>query len=138
MTKNTKIIIGIIVAVIVLGGITYGVSQGKISLNKTSTTQADAAKNATQAEEVQNIITEVSKHIVLPADEIPTAAVVSDLSKLAGQQFFERAQLGDIVLVYANVRRVVLWRPSTQKIVEVSAINFPTAPAGTETVKKGK
>ena len=138
MTKNTKIIIGVVVAVIVVCGIAYGVSHGKVSLTKTDTAQADVAKDTTQTAEVQNIIAEVSKHIVLPANEVPTAAVVSDLSKLAGQQFFERAQLGDVVLVYANVRRVVLWRPSSQKIVEVSAINFPTAPAGTETVKKGK
>lgn len=118
MNKTTKIIVGVVV-IIAIAAIAFALNQNK---------KLQDVKNSTQevaTTEVEKIISDVSKHIVLPANETPSAAVVSDLSKLKGQPFFERAELGDVVLVYANVRRVVLWRPSTQKIVEVSAINFP-------------
>src|SRR4051812_37626446 len=126
MSKNTKIIIGILIIIVVALVITLNRSK------KPAPATADATQQQTAAAEVQKMLEEVGKHIVLPTDEVPTAAVVSDLSKLKGQPFFERAALGDVVLVYANAKRVILWRPSAQKIVEVSAINFPTATAGTE------
>lgn len=104
--------------------------------NKLRALKSADAQSAANAAEVQKIVAEVGKHLVLPQGEVPTMAVVSDLSKLQGQPFFERAELGDIVLIYATTRRAVLWRPGAQKIIEVSAINLPspvvqTSPAAT-------
>lgn len=121
MTRNTKILIAVLVIVTLVSVISV------LRLNsKLSALKSDSTKEVTAAAEVQKMVDDVAKHIVLPADEVPTAAIVSDLSKLKGQPFFERAQLGDVVLVYATSRRAVLWRPSSQKLVEVSAINFPS------------
>lgn len=93
--------------------------------NKLKALQSSESQAKSSAVEVQKIVAEVGKHLVLPAGEVPTMAAVSDLSKLKGQPFFERAELGDIVLIYATTRRAVLWRPTAQKIIEVSAINLP-------------
>ena len=137
MTRNIKIIIGVL-AVVALAAIITAVNLN----NKLQTLKKESVKQIEATSEVQKMVAAVSQHMVLPADEVPTGAIVSDLSKLKGQPFFERAQLGDVVLVYANTRRAVLWRPSVQKIVEISAINFPstvgqtpTAPATTKTTK---
>lgn len=123
MSKNTKIIIGVLVIVVIIAIISTVRSNSKLAELK----KAAPSQEATPTAEVEKMLAQVGQHIVLPTDETPTAAVVSDLSKLKGQPFFDRAQLGDVVLVYANARRVILWRPSVQKIVEVSAINFPEA-----------
>jgi uncharacterized membrane protein len=79
-------------------------------------------------EEIQNVVAEVGHYLVLPTDETPTMATVSDPTKLAGQPFFENAQAGDKVLIYSNARKAILWRPSTKMIIEVSSLNI-TPPA---------
>lgn len=103
-----------------------------IQSNKVKALQNAGVNQAVQnAADVQKIVSDVSKHIVLPDNETPTMAMVSDLSKLKGQQFFERTELGDVVLIYGTSRRAVLWRPSAQKIIEVSAINISVPPSET-------
>ena len=67
----------------------------------------------------QQLIDEIGKHIILPADEKPTIATVLDPKVLEGQPFFAKALKGDRVLVYPNAKRAYLYRPSEQKLVEV-------------------
>ncbi len=132
-SKVGFIIVTIIAIVAII--IAFRLNAKVASINTVSTQQVTAD------DQVKKILADVGQHIIVPANEVPTIAVVSDLSKLAGQPFFERAMLGDVVLIYPNYRRAILWRPSTMKIVEVSAINFPstvgqTTPAGTTPAKK--
>lgn len=122
MSQKYKIIFGVMILITAVSVITAFNLNRKLSALK----NAPAEAAATSAAEVQKIVAEVGKHLVLPEGEVPTMAVVSDLSKLKDQPFFERAALGDIVLIYATTRRAVLWRPSAQKIIEVSAINLPS------------
>ena len=48
---------------------------------------------------------------------------MTDREKLADQPFFERAENGDKVLIYSNSGRAILYRPNTQKIVDVTTVN---------------
>ncbi|MBA3757568.1 hypothetical protein H0X09_01770 [Candidatus Saccharibacteria bacterium] len=57
-------------------------------------------------------------------DEQPTIATVSDTSKLQSQQFFAKAQNGDKVLIFTNAKRAVLYRPSTNKVIEYAPVNI--------------
>lgn len=77
---------------------------------------------ATQ-QEIKQLVIDVGKHLVLPTDETPTLATVSDPEKLRDQPFFANTKTGDKVLIYASSRKAILWRPSTSKIVEISALN---------------
>lgn len=77
-----------------------------------------------------DVIKRVSSRIYLPEDEVPTVAVVSDKSKLK-QPFFARAENGDQVLIYARLKKAVLYRPSIDKIIEYGAINTGGNTAGT-------
>jgi hypothetical protein len=78
-----------------------------------------------QAEkELQGVIDEVGKLMVLPVNEKPTLATVSDPSKLKDQAFFVNAELGDKVLIYANAKKAILYSVKLNKILEVAPINL--------------
>lgn len=82
-------------------------------------------KNPTESakQEIKTLVEQVGKLIELPSEE-PTLATVSDKSKLSDQAFFQKAENGDKVLIYSQMRKAILYRPSTNKIIEVSMINL--------------
>lgn len=90
--------------------------------------------------ETQELINKVGKLTLLPSSEAPTIATVSDVSKLAGQSFFKNAQNGDKVLIYTKAKKAYLYRPSTDRIINIAPVNLgntnsnsstPTTPSGT-------
>ncbi len=87
-------------------------------------TKEDNTGSVQTDKEIQKIIDEVGKLIILPQDEAPTVATVSDPEKLKNQPFFEKSQSGDKVLIYTKSAKAILWRPDTKQIVEVSPINI--------------
>lgn len=108
---NIKVLGLIILAIIVvagLGGAGYFYSQ---------------SQSKKPQDELTQIIKKVGELVELPAGEAPTLATVSDVSKLASQTFFQRAQNGDKVLIYTNAKKAYLYRPSTNKIIEIGPIN---------------
>ncbi len=120
-----------VVALLVLGGLFW---RNQHQLNKLKSDiakqQNDPANKALQ--ESKELIAKVGKLIVLPANEQPTTATVTDLEKLKGQPFFEKAQLGDKVLIYSQAKQAILYRPSTNQIVELAPLidgtNTPANP----------
>lgn len=74
--------------------------------------------------QTQELVSEISKYAQLPTGETPTVATVQDVSKLKGQPFFAGAQNGDKVLIYTKANKAVLYRPSTNKILQYSTINL--------------
>jgi hypothetical protein len=76
------------------------------------------------AEELKTLIQQVGKLMILPDGEAPTLATVSDVSKLKGNKFFERAQNGDKVLIYSKAKKAILYRPSANKLVEVAPLEI--------------
>jgi lipopolysaccharide export LptBFGC system permease protein LptF len=74
--------------------------------------------------EVQELLATVGQLIVLPSDETPTVATVSDPEQLKTQAFFAQASKGDKVLLYTNAKKAILYNPETNKIVEVAPINI--------------
>lgn len=73
--------------------------------------------------QTEDLVTKVSRHLQLPTDEKPTVATVSDVSKLSGQTFFAGAQNGDKVLIYTKAKKAVLYRPGTDKVINVGPLN---------------
>ena len=72
--------------------------------------------------ELRSLVSDVSDHMLLPPDESPTLATVSDMHALEGQEFFKNAQEGDKVLMYLRSRKAIIYRPSIDRIIEVGPI----------------
>lgn len=88
------------------------------------------------AQEVtKELIAEVGELILLPADEAPTVATVSDPEKLKDQPFFANAKAGDKVLIYTKAKKAFLYDPVGHKVVEVAPVNLGN-PEGSPPKKK--
>ncbi len=55
--------------------------------------------------------------------EKPSVAQVADKSKLSSQAFFQNAQKGDYVLIYPKAKIALIYRASTNKVVNIGPIS---------------
>ncbi len=65
----------------------------------------------------------VGRHYLLPSDEVPALATVTDKSKLA-TPFFKHAINGDKILVYQKNKLAIIYRPSIDKLIEVGPVTL--------------
>ena len=92
-------------------------------------------------EQTKSVVDKVGKLIALPTDETPSLATVQDKSKLKDQPFFKNAVNGDKLLLFIKAKKAILYRESSNKIIEVAPINIQkqaAAPAGSATVAPSK
>jgi flagellar basal body-associated protein FliL len=98
-------------------------------INRYHDSQAQVKKLAsnptlTAQQEQQQLINKIGTLTVLPKDETPTVATVTDTIKLKDQPFFTNAQNGDKVLIYTQAKQAFLYRPSTNKIINIAPVNL--------------
>ncbi len=72
-------------------------------------------------EEVELVAEKVARLMVLPEGQV-TLATVTDAEKLASDNFFKSAKNGDKVLIYRDSGKAILYRPETDKIVDVAMV----------------
>ena len=79
----------------------------------------------TVAENVNKaLIEKVGKIVFLPQDEIPTIARVANPEILKDKVFFAEAKTGDVVLIYTNAKKAILYDPVANKIINMSNVNI--------------
>ena len=108
--KKKIIILLVIIVALVAGGWYY--------LSKRNADPAVVAQA-----ELDDTIAAVGRLMILPEGDTPTLATVSDPEQLKGQPFFANAEVGDRVLVYPATKKVILYSPSRNKIIEVGTLN---------------
>ena len=115
--KYSKLVIVLVILVLIGAAIYFYLQYQKTN---------NLLQNPNQAsqEETKNLISQVGKLIQLPANENPTIATVSDITKLSDQQFFKNAVNGDKVLIYSQAQKAILYRPRINKIIEVAPVNI--------------
>lgn len=89
-------------------------------------------------EETKVLTEKVSKIFILPSDEEPTIATVLDKEKLKDQPFFAMAENGDKILIYYKAKKAILYRPQTNKVIEVGPITYGNDDTTTTTAVKQK
>ena len=123
-----------ILGVVVLLGAAFGVWRYMRLTQELSALKSKTANPQTAArEQVDELIATVGKLMVLPTNELPTVATVDDTSKLK-DPFFADAKKGDRVLLYTHAGRIILYRPSENKIIDVSVVNVGSTSATPATV----
>ncbi len=68
-------------------------------------------------EESKDLARKVGRHVVVPTDELPKVATVSDPSALKGQEFFADAKIGDKVLIYEKAKKAILYDPKADRVI---------------------
>jgi hypothetical protein len=77
-----------------------------------------------QQQELKSVVSKVSKLIEIPRDEKPTIATVQDESSLKNQDFFKDVENGDKVLIFTSSKKAIIYRESTNKIINVGPIDL--------------
>lgn len=119
-SKVTKSILFFIVLILaIIASIFFYLKYQEAStVDKISSSQGAPSKKVVDA-----FIAKVSRLIELPKGETPTIATVTDPAKLEGQVFFTNAKKGDKVLIYGSTQMAYLYRPATDKLINVAPIN---------------
>lgn len=74
---------------------------------------------ATQYDYLPRIVNQVYQLTELPTDETPQLLTIADADKVGNDPFLKGvAQDGDELLIYAKAQRIILYRPSANKIVK--------------------
>lgn len=111
-----------LVLVLIIGAAVAAAGYFYFQYQKASKATANLA--AQQIQESKKLVAEVGKLIELPSGEDPTIATVSDKTKLSDQPFFKNSENGDKVLIYTKSKKAILYRPSTNKIIEVAPVSL--------------
>jgi hypothetical protein len=121
LLSKKRILLGLLFAVALLG-----VGGSYYFYQKYSAMKADPNIEA-QRQSVK-LIADLGKLMELPTGETPTIATISDKEKLNTQTFFQNAQNGDIIFAYTTAMKAILYRPSTNKIINVAPISLAQTP----------
>lgn len=111
-----------LVLLVVVSGVAFYFYQQTRIYNKQD---KDTTTFATQQAEAA-IVARVGKLVLLPAGETPTIATVSNPDKLRDQPFFANAKEGDKMLVYTIARKVYLYDPVNNILLNVAPLNIDT------------
>lgn len=109
--KKLTVILGLLLVLVLLAAVVFFVKYRQ-AVNNNPTTQRD------------HLLKEIGQDIALPK-ETPTISTVLDASKITNPTLAAQAQNGDKLLVYANAKRLIVYRPSSRKVVDILSIQAP-------------
>lgn len=123
-TKKKILIIGasVLFVAAVAAAVYFFLQYTAIKSNPTSVTQ----------QKTSEVMEKVGKIYALP-NETPTIADITDKDKLKDQAFFKDAENGDHLLIFSKAKVAILYRESTNKLINVGPIALAD-----ETVKDQK
>ncbi len=113
MIKKIIVAAGVLLLLAALAGAGYFYTKyQQLRKNPSAAVQADT----------KALVDRVGKLMELPSGETPTIATIQDKDKLKDQPFFKDAQNGDKILIYAQAKKAIIFRESTNKIINVGPI----------------
>lgn len=112
-------ILGLIIFIIILLGAT-----GYLFYQYQKFSRSPVAAQIASQEETKKLVSAVEKLMLLPKNETPSIATVTDMTKLKNQPFFHNAKNGDKLLIYTGAKEAILYNPLANLIVNVGPVNF--------------
>lgn len=91
---------------------------------------------AVKSAEIKVLSETIGQFVLVPEGEEPTIATVTDKEKLSGKEFFQKAENGDKILIYAVSGRAILYRPSIKKIVDMTTVSAQPATTSSQAASK--
>ncbi|MBU0546315.1 LytR C-terminal domain-containing protein [Patescibacteria group bacterium] len=81
------------------------------------------AKEEVSKKETEQLVESLKKLVVLPEDETPTVATITDAAAMAKEQpFYKDAHNGDKLLVYMQARKAYIYDPNRNILVNIGPI----------------
>lgn len=114
------VILAVVLALMIAGG---GATYYFYNQYRETKKALDAAQTGGQGQ-VPELIEEIGKVYELPQGETPTVATIRSTENLQDNPFLSRGQIDDKLLIYTGSRLVIMYRPSTKKIVAVGTVNI--------------
>ncbi len=70
---------------------------------------------------VEEVTASVARHMLLPEDEVPALLTVTDPAKIS-TKFLKQCQVDDKVLIYQQNKKVIIYRPNIDRIIDVGPV----------------
>ena len=125
-TNTITLALGVTVVILLLvsGWSFYNYQKAKQEIKRLSSVEG---QQQVADKEVQALLDKIKAHMVLPEDEKPTVATISDIDTLVSTQpFFQGAANGDKVLVYSKANKAIIYSPDRDVVVNVGNIQVDT------------
>ena len=116
---NKLALVFAVLAVIAIGAASYLYLQNQKLQNPEAMRQAQASR-------VLEVKDKISRLMTLPSDETPTLMTVTDKDKLKSQAFFKDAENGDLLLIFPQAKKAIIYRESANKIINAGPIAIST------------
>lgn len=128
-----KIAIGFAISILIIGSIYFYYQYQK---SQKELERVIKGAQSTQTIDAKRLLENVAKLVVLPQDEEPTIATITDITRLKNQPLFANAKNGDKVLIYALAKKAIIYRESINKIIEVAKVEIGSEAAALKPAPK--
>ncbi len=116
------IIVGVVLVVLIAFSAWSFYSYRQVSQEVVKLSSMEGQQELAQRE-TEDLLSKVSKHMILPQGETPTVATVTDVEALRREQpFFNEAENGDKLLVYTNAKKAIIFSPEKDVVVNVGTL----------------
>ena len=113
-TKRRKVALFIFCLVLIGAGGAFGYYEYLISISPA----------VVYAKKVKSMTSIIGEQMLLPTNDQPVIATVTDIKKLPKEAFFLNAQDGDKILMYKKDKEAILYRPLTGKVITYATLDF--------------
>jgi alpha-N-acetylglucosamine transferase len=121
-TKSRLFMLGFVMLLVIS---IVAVSTSVVLYNKYKKTQDSGRAQA------QQLVTQLSKVLDLPK-VTPAVVTVTDKTKLGNQALAARVANQDTLLIYGAAKRIIIYRPSTKKVIDMLSFDKQAEVSGTQ------
>ena len=121
--KGLAILLLLVLFLIAAGGFAWSYNGYAKTKKELAFLTDPKAKEEVVKKEITQLVNSLKKLVVLPEDETPTVATITDAEAMAKEQpFYADAHNGDKLLVYTQARKAFIFDPNRNILVNVGPI----------------